>query len=179
MKDIPKYLPYGSNEALDKLVNDKDYQTRLIAVDLGYGFDKLKYDRSKKVRLAIAKQGKEIDTFLEDYDFDVFDVAFSYVFKNIDDYTNDKIINILEYNLDHIIYALNLHPEWDKNIALIGATYEHHFFVGANIKGIFTVSDIKYIGALMILIHKSSARQIYTRVHSYVIKNLIKKIRGF
>lgn len=66
-----KYIPYGSNTKLDKLVNSKNLSDRLTAVEQNYGLDKLVYDNSWEVRYEIAKLGFGLDILIDDIIEDV------------------------------------------------------------------------------------------------------------
>lgn len=57
---------YGSNEKLDRLVNDSDSKNREDMAKQGYGLEKLVYDRHYSVREAVAKQGYGLDILVND-----------------------------------------------------------------------------------------------------------------
>ena len=49
------FRPYGSDVELDKLVDSKDWRVRRNVASQGYGLNRLVDDKSKCVRIAVAK----------------------------------------------------------------------------------------------------------------------------
>lgn len=161
-------------------VKDPNVKVRLALAKNGICTDVLVHDKSKDVRLEIAKQGKEIYTLIRDKWFDVFDAAFSYVFNHLEDYSEYELVQMIEFARNHIIDAVNSHPEWDVRFPKFGCKEEVKCLDTAKIRDILYVSRQKYVGALLVLLRNEKYNKyVYTNINSGDILHMINMIHLF
>ena len=60
------FVPYGSDEKLDRLANDEYWHYREVAAKQGYGLDRLVNDENEFVRVEVAKKDYGLDRLIND-----------------------------------------------------------------------------------------------------------------
>ena len=108
-KDL-KWIPYGKNKDLDKLVDDEeDVSNRLMSAQTGYGLDKLVYDTDWGVRQAVALKGFGLDILIDDKNKNVREIVALYKYGlNKLIYDNESSVRqsvaMCGYGLDKLLY---------------------------------------------------------------------------
>ena len=99
---------YGSNEQLDRKINDSEPDTRIEVAKIGYGLDKLMYDEDYEVKIEVVIQDYRLDILVNDPDVNVR-LAIAKCGRCLDILVNDRVpairIEVARhgYGLDQLI----------------------------------------------------------------------------